>query len=368
MKINRIASVSDVSIGFACPQIPDFQSYLMAKYGAKEGMLFEPDQAERPIQHKLFRDFQTVRVYTSKPPWNEQWMLEYNRICAEKINKFEPDVLVVYQPHTMPILGMLKKRPRFVVFYQLEMPEYYNYRDIYTHYHKNLKKYVDLMIFPEENRRVKYLQTYGDSGIPSAIIYNCPAVREPVETDAHRNGRVLYQGSIDRSLTFSDYYIAISSQSFPIDIFGMFAQENREELKREFSALYRNVRYLGYVSTDVLSKVRKRYSYGLVSWNPISDNYLFAAPNKFFEYIQDGVIPIAAPHPQCSAIIKKYHCGILMDNWDYDAFIRALRYAMDILGSSLYEEMQRNCAIACGRELNWSAQMKKIEQFLPKAI
>jgi glycosyltransferase involved in cell wall biosynthesis len=366
MKANKVASVSDVSLGYACPQVADLQVFLMREFEAEEGLVLEPDQTERPLQHRLFPEFQTVRVYTTQPPWCGQWMIEYNQLCAERLNEFEPDVLVIYQPHTFPLLSMLKKRPKCVIFYQLEMPEYYGFKGIYEQYHRQLNKYVDMVLFPEENRRIKYIQKYGMQGIESAVIYNAPISRFHGESIIKEKCRIVYTGTIDEELTFSNYYTCEDSQRFPIDIFGMFNKSNREHLEKLYGALYQNVRYMGYVSADVLAEIRREYAYGLVSWNPVSDNYLYAAPNKFFEYIQDGVVPIAAPHPQCKKIIERYKCGILMDDWKYESFVKAICYAIDIYGTSTYENMVKNCGKAFREELNWQKQMEKLRPYLTK--
>ena len=196
------------------------------------------------------------------------------------------------------------------------------------------------------------------------MLYNAPVLREGSTQKIKRNERIIYTGTIDKGLTFSEFYTCKDSQQFPIDIFGAFSKADRNDLEKQYGELYQNVRYMGYVSADVLANVRKEYAYGLVSWNPISDNYLYAAPNKFFEYIQDGVVPIAAPHPQCKQIIERYNCGILMKDWTYESFVRAICYAMDIYGSPLYESMVKNCARAYKDELNWQVQTEKIKQFL----
>ena len=186
---------------------------------------------------------------------------------------------------------------------------------------------------------------------------------------AQRNGRILYQGTIDEDLTFANYYLSPKVQSYPIDLYGLIEgcdSEKKARLAARFAAMTNESRYLGYVDADKLAERRRKYAYGIVSWNPVNDNLRFAAPNKLFDYIGSGVVPIAAPHPQCKYLLEKYNCGILLRDWGFDAFLEGLRYATLIYGTPLYEELCQNCIRVSRAELNWDTQirpvMKKLQE------
>jgi glycosyltransferase involved in cell wall biosynthesis len=120
----------------------------------------------------------------------------------------------------------------------------------------------------------------------------------------------------------------------------------------------------GVVASSELARLRKAYCYSIVAWNPDNENQLYAAPNKFFESIADGIPPIAAPHPQCKLILDRYRCGILMGDWSFDSFTRAIRKAMDMLGTLDWEDMVSNCGRAVAAELTWDAQFDRLKQYL----
>ena len=94
------------------------------------------------------------------------------------------------------------------------------------------------------------------------------------------------------------------------------------------------------------------------------ENQLYAAPNKFFESIADGVPPIAAPHPQCKMMIDRYKCGILMRDWSEGEFFSALDQALRLYQTDSWYEMVSNCGTAVRQELNWDHQFEKLKVHL----
>jgi glycosyltransferase involved in cell wall biosynthesis len=146
--------------------------------------------------------------------------------------------------------------------------------------------------------------------------------------------------------------------------------EPTEEQTRDLTAQFTgSVRYHGLLEADDLVRRRREYAYSIVMWNPtISDNHLYAAPNRLFTSIQAGVPPIVAPHPQCRIMVDRYDCGLVMRDWSFEAFHDALRLGMKLYGTSRYAELVENCRRAAATELNWDAQFNKIRRFLPTEL
>jgi hypothetical protein len=207
----------------------------------------------------------------------------------------------------------------------------------------------------------------GFPGVAKAVVYNVNSRRADVAqplTAPYRNGRILYSGAISRAQTFADYYLSDKLRALPVDLFGPVKAESETERAALLSQLTAAGCYRGVLPASELSVLRRRYAYSLVTWNPDNENQLYAAPNKFFEAIADGVPPIAAPHPQCKLILDRYRCGLLMHDWSFEALHKTLRKAMDLYGSSDWDAMVANCARAVDSELTWEAQFDKVKPFL----
>jgi hypothetical protein len=101
-------------------------------------------------------------------------------------------------------------------------------------------------------------------------------------------------------------------------------------------------------------------------WNPRTENQHYAAPNKFFESIADGVPPLSAPHPQCKKLIDRYQCGVLTSDWSEGGLLVGLDHARKLFATSEWDSMLTNCQSAFAGELNWERQFEKLKVHLTK--
>lgn len=360
--IQKIAVVADVSVGYGSPQIISIMQSLLREFPEAEGLIIEPDQVARPPIKRKSPRLGIKRIFTESDIYTTQWKIEYSRKCGELLEKFKPDI-IVYAGGVMlcTIHDFLPTPKPLSVVYFLEMPELYSFGHVYHSILNHLNNYCDMLLHPEINRMTACMDYFHGDYPPQFIVYNTSQTSNADEIlpTEQRNGRILYQGTIDRELTFADYYLDPKVQRYPIDLYGLVEgrEPGKSEIAEKFACMSKESRYLGYVKSDVLAERRKYYAYGIISWNPVNENFRLAAPNKLFDYIGGAVVPIAAPHPQCQYLIKKYKCGILLDDWGFDAFLRGVQYAMLIYGTPVYEEMRQNCIRAAREELNWDTQM-----------
>lgn len=355
--------ISNVSLGYGSPQILNLVKSIVDYYGSSDGLILEPNQPQRQAQKNTFNNMEIKRIYTSQLPWSEQWKIEYVRRCARIADEIKPDVLILIDAITLPIIELIKEKPKKIIYYSLEMAEYFGLDEATNYLLDVIVKDADLILFPEENREKEFLKQFPKAVSKAEVIMNCPSIRLESK-GGKKNGKIIYQGTIDKQLTFSEYYLKKKVNKYEIDMFGLIEGEGKTEIENQLMKGDGNVSYMGYVDNAQLAKIRSLYSYGIVNWNPINKNFLFAAPNKLFEYISDGVVPIAAPHPQCEKIIHKYDCGVLMLDWTFKSFCKALKYAMKISGTEQYMRLQRNCKLAYQKELNWEKQVSKVYQYL----
>lgn len=360
----KIVAVSDVSLGFGSTQIPAFMQFLLKTYKNSCGLVIEPDQPEKPYIKDRYKEFKIERVHTHSPCYKNTGRIEYMELATKIVEREKPDILVIFCTFTLPVLFKLKEKPKFVIYYNIEMAAAYGAQD--QRLNKQLKDRVDLFIYPEANRERLDIEKYGDRNAPSVIVYNCANERKktgsiPIEK---RNGKFIYQGTLDAINTNANYLMGSHLEGHSIDIYGNFVGNQIEHLSNGFAKLNGSVRYFGYVENKILAEIRKKYAYGIIMWAPVNENQKYAAPNKFFESIADGVVPIATPHPQCKEIIEKYDCGILIKDWSYEEFCRTIDEAAKIYGTNRYRKLVENCRIAVEKELNWDTQMEKVQKYL----
>lgn len=327
-------------------------------------IIIEPDQTNIPPRKESFNNLEIHRVPTSFHIYeNRLGRVEYIAKASKLVEKSKPDVLVIFTTFCLPVLFNLSHRAKLVIYYCLESVSSYGELDIQMN--REISSKVDLIIFPEENRAARFFELCGQNDIPSCVVYNCTNQNDfkDILAPSNRNGRIIHQGRL-REDTGLDFFLDQRLQPFPIDLYGIVDGKNKELILENLSLLLGEVQYKGSLDHSTLSKIRKNYAYGLVYWKPVDENTLYACPNKFFESIAEGVPPISSPHPQCSLLINRYDCGLLMDDWSFNSFYEKIKEALEFYGSERYYEMVENCKKAILQELNWPAQMKKVERYL----
>jgi glycosyltransferase involved in cell wall biosynthesis len=298
-------------------------------------------------------------------PYSNLGRISYINYVSKELNRIQPDILVIFCTFALPVLFKLRRRPKFVIYYNIEMAEAYGRQD--QSFNRHLDGKVDLLIYPEQNRAMIDIRQYGYHGIPFAVVYNCANAKvDQTIRFSQRNKKVIYQGTLDLDNTNAAFFMGSQLEEYQIDIYGNLAGRHVEDLASGYAKLNGRVRYLGYIDHALLSRIRKQYAFGIVMWTPVNDNQYYAAPNKLFEYIADGVVPICTPHPQCVEIIERYQCGFLIPDWSYESFCGTIKKAVSCYNTGRYKLLVDNCRKAVEAELNWEAQMEKVKPFLIK--
>jgi hypothetical protein len=284
--------------------------------------------------------------------------------AARIMNDWAPDLLVICCTYTLPVLLKLRKRPGYVIYYCYESITHYG--DFDVEMNRQLEGRLDVVLFPEENRAALEMGRFR-FGVPALVLYNCPrrTSRPPLSREV-RNGRFLYAGMIDRVDTFADYYSKPLISAYPIDLFGPIRAASEDERTAWRESLKKRVQYGGHIANRDLAELRRHYIYSLVMWNPRNENQLYAAPNKFFESIADGVPPLSAPHPQCKKLIERYRCGVLTTDWSEAGLLVGMDRATKLYGTSEWDSMVANCHSAFIDDLNWERQFEKLRVHLAK--
>ncbi len=357
-----IVGVSDVTTGFGSPEVPALMDSL-ARHFQQPALLIQPDEiSRRPPQGPLSPRVDVEHVCSTWETYTPPYAIDYLRHAAARVNRLRPDVLVVFSGFAFPVLARLRYRPRLVIYHCYELAS----RDTRSKWvHRLLAGRVDIITFPETMRAVLDTQACQWRGIPKVVLYNCGTelTDTPVEPVPwhRRNGRILYSGTISPGVALSEYFWQEDTSQLPIDITGRIVARSDEQAQQIAARLTGSLRYFGLLEPEELAQMRGKYAYSLLMWNPeISPNHRYAAPNRLFQSIQAGVPPIAAPHPQCREIIRRFDCGILMRDWSFDAFRQALHQALNLYGTPRYRQLVDNCLRAARKELNWEAQFRKL--------
>ena len=98
-----------------------------------------------------------------------------------------------------------------------------------------------------------------------------------------------------------------------------------------------------------------RYDIGLCFFKPVTFNLRHVLPNKFFEYVQARLAILSGPSPEMAAIIRRYDCGVVTDDFSQAALAGALA-GMD---RQKVEHYKRQSHLAA-RELSSAANRQRL--------
>lgn len=362
MTTHGIVSITDTSIGYGTPQTPWFLQSLAEHYDTRAFVL-EPDEIHRPPLENSYDRLDVVRASTAQRAHSLASYLDRNWRLVDHLQKNEAPIWVIFSPLQLAALSRVKHKPRYIVYYCLEIGDRFYARAL-----QEYGQHIDHIIFPELERAALTLKSLNPSmKAKSSILYNATK-RDPGFVLPDKKPRVIYAGSLSWRYTFADEFTD-ELRDLPIDIYGPIDDAERQKLAPAFEAI-RNaahgVSYKGYLPGAALRKILPSYAYSIVRWNlEMGLNYYYACPNKLFEGIAHGVPPIAAPHPQCVQILRKYECGLLAEDFSAEGMKAAIRRGLDLLGTSAYDRMVQNGLDAHDNFLNWDSQFARFAPALP---
>jgi hypothetical protein len=361
-----IAVVTDVSLGYGTPQATALARSLSAHFGATAS-IFEPDVALPVRQASRDSAIQMRRVSTDVTPYCAAGRIQYVLRVAEQLNQSRPEVVVAWNTFTLPVLAKLNYRPRTAIYVLSEMIAPYG--RFANRLNRSLSSQIDAVVVPDADRARLDLPRAGLTGTPLAVMYNVSDAphEAPLATEL-RLPRLFYGGVISSDLGMADFLLHSDLREQPLDLYGNVAGPDREALLKRLNGAVGAVRYHGCIDQQTLRTERRRRAYSLVLYRPTLEHTRYAAPNKFFEAIADGVPPIVTPHRQCRMFVERYGCGIVIRDWTFEAYRAAVNQALDMFGTRRYARMVENCARAVREELNWPTQFAKLQKLLPAAL
>lgn len=360
----RILVLSDVSVGYAVPQMLLMAKSIGALLNAKV-TLVEPDMKGR-LELAEEEGIEFRRISTRNPPHDLVFHVEYARAMNEIYRQIKPDVLLVFNAAVLPPLLLNADKPKCVIYYMLESLDHQigfggqHFFDL----NRMASGLIDLVIVPERRRYAVDAARLGWHDLPTVEVLNIGSGTVPRRALPDRC-RFLFAGTLNSHTGF-DWMTDERLRDLQIDVAGPCDSQESRDLVAQFLSQSSGAqrRYLGLLPHRELLSRLHAYAYRLVFWSASDINTLYASPNKFFESISCGVPPISTPHPQMLEINRRYRCSIIASQFTRDAAVEAILDAEEIFYTEGYLRLLNGCALAAGEEINWPAQFKPVADFL----
>jgi len=179
-----------------------------------------------------------------------------------------------------------------------------------------------------------------------------PLPSELLQSIALKKGErmVLYQGIVSPDRPLDTVAAALQNIGDRRNILFVLGRADDNEKKRLLS-LWENTRFLGYLPAPLHLAVTARAALGIAFYDSLSENNLFCAPNKIYEYARFGVPMLASENPGLKETVGAYGAGICVDLYDIhavrDAILTILsdRYTYEVGARRMYRETKPEAAI-----------------------
>jgi hypothetical protein len=265
---------------------------------------------------------ESVTYAPTNAMWARSAVIEYALECSSHLETWKPDVFFAYDFAGQLSVSNARSRRILcteIVVMQLETLSYTkrffgpgSYDII------GLAWSGSLVVYPECNRLLydsKVMDGIGgvpkrfDILPPSVPRFTNPSVDLPenIERDySNRTDRsdcvIVYAGSIVEETYIFEFLESIIQLSafadFTLKV--LVAGPVGKSVQKRFHSLLEKIpfaRYLGILNQNEITKLVRSAHFSFIGWKPLDENFFYCAPNKFFQALALGAIPICVPSP-----------------------------------------------------------------------
>ncbi len=281
----------------------------------------------------------------------------FGKNAVKLTNEINPAYVVAAELYSLAAATKFKKKHNSKLIY--DSREIYSQlgpiagqkfkQSIITYIEKRQVSAVDEFIVSGE-MDAEYLKSHLSTGKPFHLVMNLPYYHDPIHSDNIRERFnlsddkliILYQGAV---LTGRGIIRAIKALEYLPDAVlciigdGEHMPYIREYLKSAHSA--DRVYFTGKINYSELHEWTCSADIGLCLFEPVSDSYMLALPNKLFEYCMAGIPSVATELPAIRSVIKENKIALLIN--EKLEPIEIARAVNLISRTELGDEIRRNC-------------------------
>lgn len=290
------------------------------------------------------------------------------KAVAKEIAQKGYDLIISHDLVLLPFVFRIKDtRTRVMLDAREYYPRHFEDRLLWRKLHKPVNEYLcreylrrcDKVITVGDDLADEYKRAYG---IRPEVIMSLPNWWDLQPLPPKTNQiRLIHHGAAGRSrknetmLEMMDYV----DKRFTLDL--MMVASDAKYWKRIVSLVKKrkNVHIVPPVPMQEIVPAITKYDIGLYLAPPTNFNIEHMLPNKLFEFIQARLAVAIGPSVEMSRIVKKYHCGVISEDFDP----RSLANELNRLSTENIMELKKHSHEAA-KELNAEANAKRIKEIV----
>lgn len=190
-------------------------------------------------------------------------------------------------------------------------------------------KYCDHIILPEFQRLNFFKNNYNVDDQKLVMIGNYPYLidgnKPKVNSDDKKNIRVIYLGIIGKGRSYPELIDAAKDmENCSFDFIG----PGEEKYLKEFGQMIKgisNIKILPPVENYKIPEVLKNYDIGIAFYENTNLNNYFCAPNKIYDYLNNGLPVITNDYPGLVDIVEKNKVGVCLKEISKSSLSEAIK-------------------------------------------
>jgi len=252
--------------------------------------------------------------------------------------------------------------------------EYFT-ESVYKRSSKKIWEMLEKKLFP----RLKNVITVNDSirniyqnkyKVPVTVIRNVPyefeknARREAINLPADKKILIMQGMGLNENRGAEE---AILMMQFLPDDFNLYFIGSGTIIKKlktmvDDLKLQSKVIFVGVLPYQQMMEYTRQGFLGLIFEKiGVTDEHLFALPNKFFDYLQAGIPVLSSEAVEIKSIMIKYKTGDFIDSFDPPKMAKKV---IEISENKEAHDIWKRNTIAASKELNWENEEKSLVDFM----
>lgn len=191
------------------------------------------------------------------------------------------------------------------------------------------------------------------------VIRNVP-VKTVYADIVKRNGKIIYQGSVNEGRGFEQLIPAMKKVDTVLDIYGNgnFFEQTQQLIKE--NGVEDKVFLKGYVAPEQLKNITPQYSAGITLFVREGLNQYLSLANRFFDYIQSGVPQLTMDYPEYRKVNDEYPVSLMITSLSQEEIASGLNRLLS--DQDLHATLVQGC-LAAREVFNWQEEEKKLISF-----
>jgi len=297
-----------------------------------------------------------------------------NIVLFFKIRKIKTDLYLV---NDLPViftgflLSKVNKKPVIYDSHELwvEFDEHFSniFKNLLLWHERTFIRRVSCVVTVNHQIAAILMERYNIK--PPLVVFNCPMYSEPLDNNMRFNNNIIYQGRYCENRGLEE--ILESSKNIHCNLYmrGFDYCSGEYESKLKELVIKDNLKQVIFIKpVDMREMVvsLNGFDVGIIPYRPTNLDYVYASPNKLFEYMMAGMAVVGSDLPVISNIIQTSSCGLVFDPDDPENISNIINTIMNDPEQLLL--MKKSSCNFSKIHWNWEIQSKPLIEEYKKLI